>query len=266
MKKGIDIFSLAGKQALVTGATGYLGSAMAYALGEAGAHVLLNSRSHERAAKMSESFQAVGLSAEAAVFDVTKKHEVEDYFKSLQGSALHIVINNAYAGGAGNIEISSAESYQKSYEVTLGAASNIIRLALASIRKAVQETGDASVINIASMYGLVSPDYRIYESEKSCNPPFYGAAKAALIQWTRYAACEFGHEGIRVNAISPGPFPSIDVQQKSPAFIEKLNNKVPSGRIGQSEEIKGPVLFLASPASSYVNGSNVIVDGGWTCW
>ena len=134
------------------------------------------------------------------------------------------------------------------------------------MRKAVQQNGEASVINLASMYAMVNPDQRIYVSAAEVNPPFYGAAKAALIQWTRYAACEFGAEGIRVNSISPGPFPSEAVQKNNPAFIEKLASKVPMRRIGLSDEIKGPTLFLASSASSFVNGTNIVVDGGWTCW
>ncbi|MGA8516296.1 MAG: SDR family oxidoreductase, partial [Burkholderiaceae bacterium] len=73
-------------------------------------------------------------------------------------------------------------------------------------------------------------------------------------------------EGIRVNSISPGPFPSASVQQNNPIFIEKLAGKVPLGRIGQADEMKGAALFLASAASSFVNGANIVVDGGWTCW
>jgi NAD(P)-dependent dehydrogenase (short-subunit alcohol dehydrogenase family) len=98
------------------------------------------------------------------------------------------------------------------------------------------------------------------------NPPFYGAAKAALLQWTRYAASEFGKEGIRVNAVSPGPFPSLAMKAANPDFIEALAAKVRMGRIGASDEIKGPMLFLASSAASFVNGANIVVDGGWTCW
>jgi NAD(P)-dependent dehydrogenase (short-subunit alcohol dehydrogenase family) len=116
------------------------------------------------------------------------------------------------------------------------------------------------------MYGIVSPDPRIYKSASEINPPSYGTAKAALLQWTRYAACEFGLEGIRVNSVSLGPFPSIEVQVKSPNFIDKLALRVPMGRIGQSKEAGGPIMFLMSSASSYVNGSNLVVDGGWTSW
>lgn len=266
MKKGIEIFSLAGKTALITGATGYLGTAMAYALAEAGAHILVNARSQERSDVLVKALIESGCTAESAVFDVTDQSALKNFFQARQDAPVHILINNAYAGGAGSIALSKAEDYAKSYEVTVQAAHNLLQAALPSLRKAVSQNGDASVINLASMYATVSPDQRIYASTHGVNPPFYGASKAALLQWTRYAACEFGAECIRVNAISPGPFPSTSVQTSNPDFIAKLANKVPMGRIGLPEEIKGPALFLASSASSFVNGSNIVVDGGWTCW
>lgn len=266
MKKGVHIFDIKGKTALITGATGYLGSAMACVLAEAGAHVLVNSRSQERSDALVKKLVDTGYSAEPAVFDVTNQRAIDGFFGSFKGRQLHILINNAYVGGGGSIELSNAKAYADSYDVTILAAHNLLKAALPALRKAVQADGEASVINLASMYAMVSPDQRIYESAAGVNPPFYGAAKAALIQWTRYAACEFGAEGIRVNSISPGPFPSDAVQKNNPAFIEKLANKVPMRRIGLSDEIKGPTLFLASSASSYVNGSNIVVDGGWTCW
>jgi len=266
MKKGVQVFSVHGKTALVTGATGYLGSAMAFVLAEAGAHVLVNSRSLERSEALVKSLVDSGYSAESAVFDVTNQQGIDRFFSGLQEKPLHVLINNAYVGGGGSIELSKAEAYADSYDVTVLAAHNLLKAALPALRKAVQQDGDASVINLASMYAMVSPDQRIYESASGVNPPFYGAAKAALLQWTRYAACEFGAEGIRVNSISPGPFPSESVQKNSPAFIERLASKVPMGRIGLSDEIKGPILFLASSASTFVNGANIVVDGGWSCW
>lgn len=266
MKKGIEIFSLAGKTAMITGATGYLGTAMANVLAEAGAHILVNARSQERSDVLVKSLVDSGYTAESAVFDVTDQQAMNTFFMARPESPLHILINNAYVGGAGSIELSKAEDYAKSYDVTVLAAHNLLLAALPSLRKAVLQSGEASVINVTSMYAMVSPDQRIYESAHGVNPPFYGTSKAALLQWTRYAACEFGGEGIRVNAISPGPFPSESVQSGNPDFTNKLANRVPMGRIGLSEEIKGPTLFLASSASSFVNGSNIVVDGGWTCW
>lgn len=266
MQKGTNIFSLQGKTALITGATGYLGSAMVFILAEAGATVLVNSRSRQRADALVSRLVEQGSAAEPAIFDVTDSDAVQRFFTDRSGRPLHVLINNAYVGGAGSIELSGAEPYSDSYDVTMLAAHNLLKAALPSMRQAVQESGDASVINLASMYAMVSPDQRIYESAMGVNPPFYGAAKAALLHWTRYAACEFGAEGIRVNSISPGPFPSTEVQNGNPAFIKKLTSKVPMGRVGQANEIKGPTLFLASSASSFVNGANILVDGGWTCW
>lgn len=266
MKKGIELFSLRGKTALITGATGYLGSAMTLSLAEAGAHVIINSRSKERSNSLLNVLIDSGLSAEVAVFDVTSQYEIEEFICSLQGRSLHILINNAYVGSSGNIENLPSSAYKDSYDVTVLAAHNLLKMSLPNLRKAVLEVGDASVINIASMYAQVSPDQRIYDTAKSANPPCYGAAKAALLHWTRYAACEFGHEGIRVNSISPGPFPSDAVQKTNPAFVKRLCKKVPMGRIGLPDEIKGPTLFLASAGSAYVTGANIVVDGGWTCW
>lgn len=266
MRKGINIFSLEGKTALVTGATGHLGKSMAFILAEAGAKVLVNSRSHVRCDALVSQLQGAGLKAECAVFDVTSQVAVENFIKSVHGRSLDILINNAYVGGAGSIELSASETYAASYDVTMIAAHRLLKSLLPNLRQAVRLHNDASVINLASMYALVSPDQRIYDSDSHVNPPFYGAAKAALLSWTRYAACELGKENIRVNAISPGPFPSDEVQRTNSAFIESLSRKVPAGRIGCTDEIKGPTLFLASAASSFVNGANIVVDGGWTCW
>jgi NAD(P)-dependent dehydrogenase (short-subunit alcohol dehydrogenase family) len=266
MNKGTEIFSLANKTVLLTGATGYLGQAMALVFAEAGAKVLVNSRSIERCEQLVERLMSLGLNAESAAFDVTSAAAVEAFAERMQAKPLHVLVNNAYVGGAGSIESANNESYTRSFEVTLGAAHRLVKSLLPSLRAAVKESGDASVINLGSMYGVVSPDQRIYENPLAVNPPFYGAAKAALLQWTRYAACEFGKEGIRFNSVTPGPFPSKDVQTANPSFIEKLALKVPLGRIGQADEMKGPLLFLASQAASFVNGANLAVDGGWTSW
>ncbi|WP_414471771.1 SDR family NAD(P)-dependent oxidoreductase [Microvirga sp. M2] len=260
------LFSLEGKTVLLTGATGHLGRAMSEGLGEAGAHLLINGRDHERVTSLVGELQANGVSAESAVFDVTREEQIVEYFQNRPKLALHALIHNAYYGGSGSIETGEAASYRQSYDVSVVAAHNLMRAALPNLKAAVQEAGDTSFINIASMYGIVSPDPSIYASKQTANPPFYGAAKAAMLQWTRYAACEFGKDGIRVNSISPGPFPSRQVQEDDRVFIHRLSERVPLGRIGVPDELKGPVVFLASGASKYINGANLVVDGGWTCW
>ena len=123
-----------------------------------------------------------------------------------------------------------------------------------------------SIVNVSSMYGMVSPQPSLYaEHERFHNPPGYGAAKAGLLQFTRYAATHLAAKGIRVNALSPGAFPSPQVQ-RSEGFVRALEQRVPLGRIGQPEELGGAVVFLLSDASSYMTGHNLVVDGGWTTW
>jgi NAD(P)-dependent dehydrogenase (short-subunit alcohol dehydrogenase family) len=260
------MFSLAGKTALITGATGHLGRSIALALAGAGAHVLINARKEAAVASFVAELRGHGFSAAEAVFDITDSPAVADFFRSAECSKLHVLVNNAYGGGAGNFLSSDEASYRAAYDVTVVAAHNIVRGAIPHLKNAVLEHGEASVINMASMYGMVSPDLRVYDSAGAANPPFYGAAKAALLQWTRYLACELGPQGIRVNAVSPGAFPSEGFQHASPECARKLLEKVPLGRFGKPSELKGPVVFLASAASSYVNGANLVVDGGWTCW
>ncbi|NMY11507.1 SDR family oxidoreductase [Pseudomonas veronii] len=266
MSGGTELFSLTGKTVLITGATGYLGAAMVQAMSAAGAHVLLNTRSHQRGTLLLEELSNQGFSVELAVFDVSDEAQVREYMDEFSPRELHVLINNAYTGAGGTVETSSGEAYSDAYDVSVVAAHNVMKYALPALRRAVRSAGEASVINLGSMYGVVSPDSRVYESAAGTNPPFYGAAKAAMIHWSKYAACEFGKEGIRVNSISPGPFPSLEVQRTAPEFIARLQQKVPMGRIGQANEIMGPVLFLASSAASFVNGTNLIVDGGWTAW
>lgn len=259
-------YSLEGKNVLVTGATGYLGRAMVFGLADLGARVLVNGRSTERVEEFVAELRAAQHIAEPVVFDINNEFAVREWFAKSGDTPLHGLVNNAYTGGAGSIETAEDVAFRNSYEVTLVSANRLFREALPCLRTAVNECGGASVVNIGSMYGMVSPDQKVYAGKSAANPPFYGAAKAALLQWTRYAACEFGIEGIRVNAISPGPFPSNTVQTSNVDFVATLASKVPLGRIGQAEEIQGPLSFLISDASSFVNGSNLVVDGGWTCW
>ena len=261
-----SIFDLSEKSVLVTGATGYLGKHMCKALGAAGAKVLVNSRQSRIAESFCQELNDEGIKCVAAVFDVSNAAEVEDYFSSYNDVPLHGVVNNAYNGVSGSIETGTDEDYSNSYSNSVIASQRIIRLALPALRQAYKESGDASVINISSMYASVSPKIENYTKKHLANPPFYGAAKAGLEQLTRYAACELGSEGIRFNSIAPGPFPSEAVQTNEPNFIKILAHQVPLKRIGNPNEIGGPVVFLISSSASYITGTCLHVDGGWTAW
>jgi NAD(P)-dependent dehydrogenase (short-subunit alcohol dehydrogenase family) len=255
-----ELFSLKGRVAAVTGAAGHLGAAMARGLAEAGAKVYLLGRRRESLEFLRDEIIQSGHRAEAAAVDVTNAGMVAAFAEGLPEKRLDVLVNNAFAGYT-----ASDDAFAKAYEITVTTAFRLMQKSLPLLRAAAYANGGASVINIASMYGTVSPDPRAYVDSPP-NPPFYGAAKAGLIQLTRHLAAEFAPERIRVNAISPGPFPSPASQQKFPGLMQNLQLKVPLGRLGKPEELAGAVVFLASDAASFVTGINLPVDGGWTAW
>ena len=261
MNKNHDLFSLNGMVALITGATGHLGREMSYELAEHGAKVILQGRNGVKVRALHTEMKAKGLDVEEAVFDVRSEIEINEYFASYPHKKLNILVNNAYAGGAGSIETATSQNFRDSYEIAVTSAFLMIKNSLSFMKNLKDE--NKSIINISSMYGVVSPDFSIYENEQSYNPPFYGAAKAALIQLSKYTAANLSKYQIRVNTITPGAFPSPEAQ-KNEKLLAGINDRNLMRRPGRPSELRGPIAFLASPASSYVTGSNLIVDGGWT--
>jgi NAD(P)-dependent dehydrogenase (short-subunit alcohol dehydrogenase family) len=257
-----DLFRLKGRVALLTGAAGHLGAGMAEALCEAGARVALNGRDAAKLEKLRVSLRRRGFAAESFPEDVSRAGGAAKLVVSVRRKLrrLDILVNNAYAGKAGTLETASAADFRETSEVALIAPFSLIQAALPHLRRG------ASIVNVASMYGIVSPDPSVYKNTGLNNPPFYGAAKAGLLQLTRYAACHLAPKGIRVNSLVPGPFPAPAVARAHPAFVKALSRKVPLGRVGRPEELKGPLVFLASDASSFMTGATLVVDGGWTAW
>jgi NAD(P)-dependent dehydrogenase (short-subunit alcohol dehydrogenase family) len=189
---------------------------------------------------------------------------VREFFSGLP--RLDILVNNAVSMTVKPMRALDADDFEITYRSSVTASFEAVRASLPALRQGVHAAGEASVIQVASMYGIVSPDPRLYTNPDYASPFHYGPAKAALLQLTRHMAAAFGSERIRVNALVPGPFPGPEARASDPALAVRLAERTMLGRLGEAREIAGPLLFLASPASAYMTGASLVIDGGWTAW
>jgi gluconate 5-dehydrogenase len=256
---------LGGRTALVTGGAGYLGTAICETLAELGANVVVASRSREGCAQRCAELQshvAKGVRLVPLELNVMENDSVETCFRQIHDEVgpLDILVNNAWSGNKNTWESIDEKDWTYDINMSLNSVFRVTKAAFDDLksRKGV-------IMNVASMYGHVAPDYRIYDGTTFANPPSYGAAKAAVIQFTKYLASFLSPHGIRVNALSPGAYPHA-VTQENREFVSRLAAKNPMGRIGYPEDLKGAVALLCSDAGSYMTGQNICVDGGWAVW
>jgi NAD(P)-dependent dehydrogenase (short-subunit alcohol dehydrogenase family) len=258
-----DLFDLSGRVAIVTGASGWLGSAMSRALAEAGARVVATSRNLEQA----EAFAATlpGSGHLGLAFSQDDAGEIPDVVARVveRTGRIDILVNNAYGGTAPDIDNATAEDFDRAYHTGVTAYFLLAREVVFHLR---ERGAPGSIINIGSMYGVVASYPDAYVDLGVNSPPNYHGLKGGIVHLTRHLAAYWAGDGVRVNAISPGPFPAPRVKDAMPEFIDRLDSKVPLGRMGMPEELKGVTVLLASDAGSYITGQNILVDGGWTAW
>lgn len=271
-----NLFDISGKTILLTGATGFFGRYFTKGLLNQGAKLILLGRSEKLLTLAKDYRLRYGKERViAARCDFYHRRELQRTLESLTSNhEVHVLINNAYDINRktgfnhpkGRIEDATYSQWQAAFE------SGIYWAALSTqiiCRQFIKSDISGSIINISSMYGVVSPDPRLYLDTSFFNPPSYGVAKAGLLALTKYTAAFFGRNGIRCNAISPGPFSNTEEEsynsvKKDDPFLKRLENKTLLGRTGHPRELVGALIYLASDASSYTTGHNLVIDGGWT--
>ncbi|MEZ4863607.1 MAG: SDR family oxidoreductase [Caldilineaceae bacterium] len=258
-----DLFNLEGKVAVLTGAAGWLGSAMSRALAEAGATLVVTSREADRAQTCAASLPGSG--HRGFGFEQGDTDSIPGFVQQVlaEMGKIDILVNNAYGGTAPSIDTATAEDFDRAYHTGVTAYFLLAR----EVAQHLRSRGAAgSIINISSMYGVVGSYPDAYTDLPVNSPPNYHGLKGGIVHLTRHLAVYWAKDNIRVNCIAPGPFPTDKTQANLPAFIQRLDTKSPMGRMGRPEELKGLVVLLASDAGSYITGQNILVDGGWTAW
>jgi NAD(P)-dependent dehydrogenase (short-subunit alcohol dehydrogenase family) len=268
-----NLFDLKGKTALVTGGTGILGREFCAILAEFGANVAVVDIHYELAKDFALELESkYGQKSAGFCCDVTKSESVEQMVNDVIATfgEINILHNNA-AGKSTNLrqffaplEKYDLDQWNQIMDVNIG---GMFLVAKHVGKVMVEQNKGGSIIQTSSIYGIMGPDNRIYEGsyylEQQINTPaVYAASKSAVIGLTKYLATYWASKGIRVNTITPGGVES----GQNEIFKKKYSHRVPLNRMGKPYEMTGALLYLASDASSYVTGQNLVVDGGLSCW
>lgn len=271
MTKYPEIFSLKNKTAIVTGGLGLIGQQHCFALAEAGAHVVVADIDLEKCVEFAKQLPSpsIGISCDITSPDSIKnlRELTIDEFGSIEILVNNAAINDMVEKSSTTLNDSKFENYsldlfRKVMDV------NVTGMFLCSqiVGKRMVKFGGGSIINIASTYGIVAPNQDLYKNEDMEQMFYksvaYPTAKGAVISFTRFLAAYWGKTGVRVNCLSPGGVENGQEQY----FINNYSERTPLGRMAKSDDYKGAVIFLASEASSYMTGANLVIDGGWTIW
>lgn len=261
-----ELFSLSGKVAVVTGGTGLFGGPISTALAKSGATVCIASRDVENCRVFAQSLTDIGLKASGWALDLASEQSIQEFVAGvhLKFGKIDILVNNAVSrqgfNDLDNMDVGEWESAQR-------VNSTGLMLITKSVIKGMQKSNSGNIINIGSIQGVVGPNFPVYGETGMTSPVNYTYDKWGMVGFTKWLATYYGKYNIRANCISPGGYgPGVDKMQGKEEFIDNYKRLTPLGRFATDADIQGPVVFLASEASAYITGHNLLVDGGWTSW
>ena len=262
MPKGHKMFSLERKIAVVTGGTKRYGLAMAEGLAQCRATVILSSRSKTRAEEYAEPMRQQGLKVYGAALDQADDASIDSFISDIiaEYGKIDILINSARHIAEGPAFEIPRQEFDKTFTINVTGQILIVRRVIGEMRK----TGGGSIINIGSIYGMGGQDPSIYDDPDQALSLDYSIVKGGMVAWSKQIATMFAKDNIRCNCLTLGGLNQPEME--GTAFLEEYCRRTPMGRMSYPEDVKGPIVFLASDASAYVTGINLIVDGGWTAW
>ena len=267
MRNVKDLFSLDGRVAIVTGGRGLYGASISEGLCEAGATVVIASRNGAKCEEYAASLRDRGYSAVGMSLDLSSDESIRSLVSDVVAKLgrIDILVNNAVdRSNLTPLSTATREKLQGSINVNLNGQ---IMLSQAVIERMIEQGEGGSIVNISSMRGIDCPHFPFYPETMRDQPINYTTEKWAMEGMTRYMAGRYGKDRIRVNSIAPGGFnPNIGSTEAGKQFVETYIENCPLGCWANEDDIKGPVVFLASDAANYVTGATLVMDGGWTIW
>jgi gluconate 5-dehydrogenase len=253
-------FDLSGRTALITGGTGWLGTAFSAALAEAGASVVIASRDRDRARAAAAKLPGDATHYGVELDQMNGDSVVAGFAEAVEvAGQVDILINNGLDPCPKDLKDVTFDEFARHQHNNAG----YFVLARELRNHAVERGGGGAVVNIGSMYGQVASYPDAYEGVSIASPVAYHSLKGGTIHMTRHMAAYWAEDSVRVNCLSPGPFPGDAVKAE---MVQRLSTKLPMKRMGKPHELKGALLLLVSDAGSYITGQNITVDGGWTAW
>jgi NAD(P)-dependent dehydrogenase (short-subunit alcohol dehydrogenase family) len=257
-----DAFRLDGKVAVVTGGAGTIGTSLCHGLAEVGATVICASRTIEKCRAVADAIVADGGKAIALPLDLADTGSIDRFFERAdkETGGVDILVNNAVSNVRGHVERYTVEQWEESMAIDGTGFFRITQLAL----NGMLARGGGNIITIASILGMVAAEERLYAERGGLEGfrPSYFFTKAGVVGFTRFIATAYADKNIRANCVSPGGVQTDPPRADSTPFVDR----VPMKRLAHADDMKGAVVFLASNASAYVTGHNLVVDGGYTAW